>query len=139
MSKKLIVPYVSEESNVFKKIRRPKLTLSIFSKNFRCWVNIENVLADTGADISVLPESLGILLVGNYKKGKRYKISGLLPDNVTSMYIHQLSVRLGNRTFRTHFGISNSNDVPPTLGRISGLDKLDIRYNKGKKLIINFD
>jgi len=138
VSKKLIVPYVNEESNVFHRIKRPKISLAIYSRCFKCWINIEDILADTGADISVLPESLGILLVGNYKKGNKYKITGLLPGSVASMYINKLSIRLGDKVFRTDFAISNSNDVPPTLGRIGGLDKLNIQYNRGKKLIIHF-
>ena len=136
MSKKLIVPYVNEESNIFRTIRRPKLSISIYSRLLKDWVKVEDVLADTGADISVLPESLGILMVGNYKRGVKFDITGLLPQNVASMYIHKLSIRLGGKTFRANFAISDSNDVPPTLGRVGGLDKLDIQYQRGKKLIV---
>ena len=44
MPKKLIIPYVSEQSNVFKKIKRPKLNISIYSKYLKCWISIEDVL-----------------------------------------------------------------------------------------------
>lgn len=138
MSKKIIVPYVNEESNVFRMIRRPKLSMSIYSKHFKQWIYVKDVLADTGADISVLPESMGILMVGNYKKGERFKITGLLPQNVANMYIHKLSIRIGNKVFRTRFAISSSNDIPPTLGRVGGLDKFDIQYKRGKTMVIRF-
>jgi len=138
MPNSLIVPYADEKSSVFKTIKRPKLTLSIYSKNLKCWIKIEDILADTGADISLLPGNLGNLIIGDYKKGLRYQISGLTPKNISNMYIHQLTVKLGQRKFRARFAISNSNDIPPTLGRISGLDKFDIRYQKGKNLIIHW-
>ena len=138
MPKKLIIPYVSEQSNVFKKIKRPKLNISIYSKYLRCWISIEDVLADAGADISVLPRRLGILIVGNYKNNKKYEITGLLPKTTTSMYLHKLSVRLADKKFRTTFAISNSDDVPPTLGRIGGLDNFDIQYQRGQKIVIRW-
>ena len=138
MPEKLIVPYVNEQSNVFRTIKRPKLKLDIYSKHFKTWVSVEDVLADTGADISVLPEGLGVLMVGDYRRGDRFKITGLTSKNSVKMYIHQLSIRLGGRVFRTRFAISNSNDIPPTLGRIGGLDKFDIQYKKGRELIIRF-
>jgi len=138
VSKKIIVPYVNEESNVFRMIKRPKLSMSIYSKQFEQWIYVEDVLADTGADISVLPESMGILMVGDYRKGERFKITGLLPQNIANMYIHKLSIRIGSKVFRTRFAISNSNDIPPTLGRVGGLDKFDIQYKRGKTMVIRF-
>ena len=138
MPNKIIVPYVDEESSVFKSIKRPKISLSIYSKHLKRWIKIDNTLADTGADISVLPRNLGNLIIGNYKSGQRYKISGLSTKQASDMYIHKLTVRLGDKQFRTSFAISDSDDIPPTLGRMGGLDKFDIRYQKGKKMIINW-
>jgi len=138
LSKKLIVPYVREESNLFSNIRRPKLKLSLYSKFMKCWIKIDDVLADTGADISILPENLGILLLGNYKVGPKYEITGLLPDNISSMYIHRLSVKIGSKNIRTDFAIAGSNNVPPTLGRMGGLDKFCIHYRRGRDMVISF-
>ena len=135
---KLIVPYVDEQSNVFNKIKRPKLSLSVYSRCLKCWVKIEDVLADTGADISVLPRSLGILIVGDYKSGDKFKISGLLSKIATEMYIHKLSIKLAEKTMRTYFAISSTDDTPPTLGRVGGLDKFDIRYLRGREIIIHW-
>lgn len=139
MPNSIVIPYVDEKSEVFKTIRRPKLDLSFYSKNLKCWIKIENILADTGADISVLPRSLGLLLLGDYKNGVKYKISGLTPKSVDHMYIQKLSVKLGNKKFRTDFAISNSDSVPPTLGRLGALDKFDVIYKKGRSLVISWD
>ena len=134
----MVIPYVDENSDVFKKIKRPKLALSIYSKNLKKWIRIEDFLADTGADISILPKSLGKLIIGDYKTGVRYKISGFAREKAVDLYVHKLTVRLAGKKFRTNFAISNSDDVPPTLGRFGALDKFDIRYQQGRKLIINW-
>ena len=138
MSNSVIVPYVDEESSVFKTVKRPKINLSFYSKHLKCWIKVENILADTGADISVLPKSLGLLLAGDYKNGKKYKVSGMSSDSVDHMYVQTLSVRLGNKKFRTDFAISNSDNVPPTLGRIGALDKFEVIYKKGKMLMFKW-
>jgi len=101
-------------------------------------VKIEDVLADTGADISVLPRSLGILMVGDYRAGNKFKISGLLSKITTDMYIHKLSIKLARKTMRTYFAISSTDDTPPTLGRVGGLDRFDIRYHHGREIIIHW-
>jgi hypothetical protein len=138
MSNQLVIPYITENSNVFRKIRRPRLTFSIYSKPLGSWITIENVLADTGADISVLPKGLGQLMVGKIKRGEKFKISGLVPWSTADMYMHILSIRIGGKRYRTTFAISASDEIPPTLGRIGGLDNLDIRYQKGRQIIINW-
>jgi len=138
ISNSLEIPYIDEKSDVYKNIRRPKLALSLYSRKLKRWVKIDNFLADTGADISVLPKSLGTLIVGNIKSQKKYQISGLTTNDNADMHIHKLSVKIGNKTFRTDFAISNSDDVPPTLGRIGALDKFQIIYDKGKKMVIRW-
>jgi hypothetical protein len=138
MPNSLEIPYVDEKSQLYHTIRRPKLNLSIYSRNLHCLVKVENILADTGADISVLPKSLGTLILGDFKHGRRYRVSGLTLTDVSNMYIQKLSVRIGNRTFRTDFAISNSDDIPPTLGRVGALDKFEVVYSKGKKLVIRW-
>ena len=138
MSNSLEIPYVDEKSQIYKIIRRPKLALSIYSKNLHCWIKVENILADTGADISVLPKSLGVLILGNFKHGRRYQISGMSPNDINDMYIQKLTVRIGGKTFRTDFAISNSDSIPPTLGRVGALDKFEVIYSKGKKLVLRW-
>ena len=132
------VPYTREESNVFENVFRPRLTISLYSEVFSEWLTIEDVLADTGADISLLPKNLGILLVGNIRQGKKYRMVGLISDSVRYFYMHKIRVKIGPKRFTGVFAIAAGDDVPPTLGRISALDKMNIEYNKGRQLVITW-
>ncbi|MBD3168705.1 MAG: hypothetical protein GF307_04425 [candidate division Zixibacteria bacterium] len=126
--------YQNEKSNIFDKIRRPRMTVFIYSKVFKEWITVEDVLADTGADISVLPKTLGIVLVGKVKNRKRYKITGLVSD--TYVYLHELRTKVNGRIIRGLFAIANNDDIPPTLGRMGALDKFTISFEKGKLIRI---
>jgi len=134
----LVVPYSREESNVFVNILRPRLTISLYSEVFSEWLTIEDVLADTGADISLLPKNLGILLVGNIRQGKKYRMIGLISDSVRYFYMHKLKARIGKKRFTGVFAIAAADDIPPTLGRFSALDKMNIEYSKGRQLVISW-
>jgi len=102
------------------------------------WVSVEEVLADTGADISVIPKSLGVLLVGDIRKGRKFRITGLVAGATKYIYLHNLKVRIGNRKFRAAFAVAATDDVPPTLGRIDVLDKMTVEYKKGRQLVISW-
>lgn len=73
MTHRLVIAYADEKTDVYHNIKRPMVSVSIYSRRLKCWINIENMLADTGADISILPRNLGILMVGDYKKSPGLK------------------------------------------------------------------
>jgi hypothetical protein len=135
---RLSIPYVKEKSNIFKNVFRPKVDIQIYSQFLSSWISVEEVLADTGADISVIPKSLGVLLVGNVRRGKRFRITGLVAGATKYIYLHNLRVRIGDRRFKAAFAIAATDDVPPTLGRIDVLDKLTVEYKKGRQLVISW-
>ena len=95
-------------------------------------------MADTGADLSLLPKNLGTLLVGNIRGGKRYKMTGLIADSPRYFYLHSIKARLGSKKFDAVFAIAVRDDVPPTLGRIGALDRVNIEYEKGQRLVITW-
>lgn len=108
------------------------MTLQIFSRVFKEWITVEDVLADTGADISIIPKTLGIILVGDIIKRRRYKIHGMVSS--TFMYVHRLKIRLDGKELLVTVAIANSDNVPPTLGRKHGLDKFKVIFDRGQKL-----
>jgi hypothetical protein len=126
--------YHKEESNIFKSIKRPRIQIHIYSKVFKEWVTIDDILADTGADISILPKTLGIVLVGKISNRRRYKISGMVSS--TFMYLHELRTRIDSKEIKGLYAIANTDDIPPTLGRMSGLDKFQVTFDKGKLIRI---
>ena len=48
-------PYVEREHSLFGTVKRPVVTLNLYSKRFARWFILNNVLVDTGADVSILP------------------------------------------------------------------------------------
>jgi hypothetical protein len=136
--KNLVIPYTAEESNLFDTILRPRVSISLYSRVFSQWITIDDVLADTGADISILPKSLGILLVGQVRQGKRYRMTGLMASSVRYFYLHQIRTKLGKKKLDTVFAVALRDDIPPTLGRIKGLDRMNIEYKKGRQIVISW-
>ncbi len=133
----ITIPYAKEESNIFDKVLRPRLSIEIYSEFLSDWITIDDVLADTGADLSVLPKSLGVLLVGNIREGKKYRVTGLAGYS-KYIYLHHLMTRIGRKKIKAAFAIAVTDDIPPTLGRMDALDKMNIEYQKGRRMVISW-
>lgn len=134
---RITVPYAIEESNIFEKVLRPRLNIEIYSKFLSDWITIDDVLADTGADLSVLPKSLGVLIVGDIREGKKYRVTGL-SGHSKYIYLHYLTTRIGRKKIKAAFAIAVTDDIPPTLGRMDALDKMNIEYQKGRRMVISW-
>lgn len=136
-SGKITIPYAREESNIFENVLRPRLSIDIYSEFLSDWITIDDVLADTGADLSVLPKSLGVLIVGDIREGKKYRVTGLAGHS-KYIYLHRLATRIGRKKIKAAFAIAVTDDIPPTLGRIDALDKMNIEYQKGRRMVISW-
>ena len=130
--------YKEQESLIFGKISRPLIDLEIFSEIEKEWIGLKEVLADTGADISILPRSAGELILNDITKGKIQEIKGIVPFARLVVYIHELKFRINGKEFELPVAIADSFDVPPILGRIKGLDLFNANFQKGKNVSIDF-
>ena len=110
-------PYRTGHSDLLGRVRRPLLTISIYSRRFNEWIEIQNLLADTGADLTLLPSHLGELLVPDIRDAKSGIVTGIVPGRGLRIYLHRLSLRIGSRSFRGAVGIADSTAVPALLGR----------------------
>lgn len=126
--------YKEKESGIFGKIRRPLVDLRVLSPKSKKWVLISEILADTGADISILPKSLGESIIGDITTGRYLEIRGITPLAFLGVFIHTLKCQIGNSRFKATFAIANSDDVPPILGRAKGLDLFEATFNRGKEI-----
>ena len=134
----LSFPYRSGHSDLLGRIRRPLLTISIFSQRFHEWIEIQNLLADTGADLTLLPSHLGELLLPDIRDAKGGVVRGIVPGRELRVYLHRLSLRIGTRSFRGTVGIADSAAVPALLGRYQGLDRFTAVYRRGKALVLEW-
>ena len=130
-------PYKEKESGIFGKAKRPLIDLHIFSEIGKRWIFLAEVLADTGADISILPRTIGESLVQDIKKGRYLEIRGITPGAYTEVFIHNLLCRIGRVEFKAPFAIADSDDVPPILGRFRGLDLFEAIFYRGKETRLN--
>lgn len=128
-----VFPYKVKGSGIFGKTKRPLIDLYILSEVQKAWLFLADVLADTGADISILPRAIGESLIKDIKGGKYLEIRGITPGAYTEVFIHNLTCRIGEVKFRAPFAIADSDDVPPILGRTKGLDLFEAIFYKGKE------
>ncbi|MBI2652891.1 retroviral-like aspartic protease [Candidatus Woesearchaeota archaeon] len=114
--------YQEEKSSLFGIIKRPLVELDIYSKKLGKWVPFKRVLADTGADICLLPRFMGNLLVEEVTTGIYKRIRGIVPNTYLNGFIHDLRIRMGNKEFTAPVFIADSEDVTPIFGRGKALD-----------------
>lgn len=125
-------PYAKEESGIFGSVMRPRIIMDLFSIPRAEWLPIDDVLADTGADLSVLPRFIGELLVEDTTDGTYSEIKGVIPGTTLVAYVHQIKARVGNAEFEAPVAIADSNDVPAIFGRVDGLDRFDANFLNGE-------
>ncbi|MEA2032185.1 MAG: hypothetical protein U9N41_01205 [Euryarchaeota archaeon] len=94
--------YTEKESGIFGKVLRPLIEVEIKGETSE-WIKIENALADTGADISILPRDIGDLLIKDVTEGEPYEVKGIVPYAKLIVYIHQLKFRLNGKEFIQKF------------------------------------
>ena len=129
--------YREEKSDIFGKIKRPIITLEIYSHLLNIWLTVENALADSGADISLLPKTLGANFVGDITKGKEVKLRGIVPFAKLAGYIHTLRIRIAGEEFEAPFVIVDSDYTHPIFGRKDALDKFTARFEKGRETVLD--
>ena len=129
-------PYRTGHSDLLGRVRRPLLTISIFSRRFDEWIEIQDLLADTGADLTLLPSHLGELLLPDIRNGRSGVVRGVVPGRGLRIYLHRLTLRIASRSFRAMVGIADSTAVPALLGRHQALNRVTAVYRKGKTLVL---
>lgn len=124
--------YKDCDSGIFGRVKRPLISIDVKSSNGE-WIHLRDVLADTGADISILPRDIGEILVEDITRGRTIELRGIVPYAKLIVFIHDIHFRLNDKEFTAPTAIADSNDVIPILGRTKGLDLFEVIFEKGKK------
>lgn len=114
--------YQEGKSSLFEVIKRPLIHLEVYSQKSQKWLLFEKVLADTGADICLLPRTMGYVLVEDITSGIHKKIRGVVPNTFLNGFIHNLKIRIGNKELTAPVFIADSEDVTPIFGRGNAMD-----------------
>lgn len=126
---------IEKDSRIFGRIFKPIIYLEIFSEKHNLWCGIDDVLVDTGADITLIPRNIGEGLVNDIFIGTKAAIKGITPFEL-DVYIHDLKIRMANKEFETKVAIADSDEAPVVLGRFEALDLFNAEFAKGKELIL---
>ena len=136
----LTFPYGERAHPLFEHITRPFITLHLHSTLFDQWLTLNDILADTGADISVIPLPLGQIFVDNIEHGQPIQLGGSVSSTTMfNAFVHRIRARLGEHTFDMPLAIATSLNIPPIFGRREALDRFAVHFNKGRELLIGLE
>jgi len=128
--KRYVFPYRREHSTLVGEIHRPVATVYLRSKDGR-WVGF-TLYADAGADITLLPKSacegLGYVL----EAGKEGHVGGITQGRI-KVYVHEIGMKLGEKTFKAKIAFADTDMVPPLLGRTDVFDHFKVCYDNRRK------
>jgi len=124
--------YKEQNSDIFGKVLRPLIKLEVYSFTRNKWLELKDVLADSGADLSILPRDIGEALLEDITKGKIAEVKGVISYAKLTVFINTLKFRINSKEFELPVAIADSDDVLPILGRVKGLDLFNVNFSKGK-------
>jgi len=130
------IPYTQQKSNTFGTISRPLVTIKIYSKTKNIWIPVYDALADTGADLTLMPRYLGEMIVDDITTGKYVEIKGIAASAVVIGFIHKVRLEVFHKEFDANLVIADTDDVRPVLGRLDVLDLFSVIFDKGKCIIL---
>ena len=113
--------YRERSSGLYGLIRRPMMDLEILNAVSGEWHLVEDVLVDTGADFSLMPQIVGNQVVGGISTGEPIRIKGVIPGLQLKVDIHHIRIRFDGYTIECPVAISGRNDVKPILGRTGAI------------------
>ena len=121
-------PYVREESALFGSILRPIVKV-VISGSYTHWMYV-----DSGADITMIPLSVGRLIgLRRSKRDKLQRIFGVGRSSVP-IIVKRVSMRLGSVDFTARIAWSQVEDVPLLLGRMDVFKEFDVTFKEREGL-----
>lgn len=112
-------------------IKRPVADVSLKTKS-GVWIEFHPYI-DSGADVTMIPLSLGKLLGFEIDESKIQQIGGIR-GSVPVIYT-KAALRIGAEEIITQIGWSLIEDVPPLLGRTDIFDNFKITFEQTKEII----
>lgn len=117
---------------LFGTVKRPVATIYLKSQNKK-WVEYEPYI-DSGADVTLIPFSLGKFLGLEIDKGKIEQIGGIR-GSLPVIYF-QNKIRIGEVEFTAKIGWSLIDNVPPLLGRADIFDHFNVTFKQKDDTIL---
>lgn len=130
----IIFKYKEESLGDKRKIKRPVADVYLKTKD-NSWIEFHPYI-DSGADVTVIPLSLGKLLGFELDEGKIQQIGGIR-GSVPVIYTRAV-LKIGGKEVTTQVAWALIEDVPPLLGRTDIFDNFKVTFEQ-KRGIITFE
>lgn len=128
----MIIFRYKEESLVLGEIKRPVADVYLRTKK-GLWIEFHPYI-DSGADVAMIPLSLGKLLGFEIDENKIQQIGGIR-GSVPVMHT-KTAMKIGERNFTIHIAWALIEDVPPLLGRMDVFDIFKVTFEQYKGIIV---
>ncbi|MEK7534745.1 MAG: hypothetical protein AAB600_05475 [Patescibacteria group bacterium] len=128
----IVFKYKEEITSRKQKIIRP--VAEVYLKTLsNSWIKFYPYI-DSGADITLIPLSLGKLLGFKIDESKVQQIGGIRGS--VPVIFTQAFLKIGNEEFPTNLAWALIEDVPPLLGRTDVFDIFKVTFEQYKEVII---
>ena len=125
---RLSFPYLKEQSRIFGVVSRP-IARVILQRKYPQWMYV-----DSGADISLIPLSVGRLIgLTRTREDRLQRIFGISRSSV-SIIVKKISMRIGSSEFNARVAWSQVEQVPLLLGRMDVFPKFKVTFNERNQL-----
>lgn len=129
----IVFRYKQESSRIpGKLISRPVAEIYLKSKS-GSWIKF-NPYIDSGADVTLIPLSLGKLIGFSIDEKKIEQIGGIR-GSIPVIYFKK-EIRIGNIQFPIQIAWALIEEVPPLLGRTDVFDKFNVLFKQKEGLIL---
>ncbi|MBI2675584.1 MAG: hypothetical protein HYX24_03940 [Candidatus Aenigmarchaeota archaeon] len=125
--------YKEEKSRLTGNIFRPIADIELKSKTGE-WIECHPYI-DSGADISLIPISLGKLLGFEVSREKIQELRGI-GEGVVPVIIVTVPVKIGSHEISARIACALIEEVVPLLGRLDLFDKFRIVFEENDRKII---
>lgn len=130
----IIFRYKEESLGNKEKINRPVADVYIKTK-YNFWIEFHPYI-DSGADVTMVPLSLGKLIGFEIDESKIQQIGGIR-GSVPVIYT-KVALKIGGEEIMTHVAWALIEDVPPLLGRVDIFDVFKVTFEQ-KRGVITFE
>lgn len=124
--------FKEEQSRIFGPIPRPVARIILINRGNEV---PEHVYVDSGADITLIPKSVGELLGFKIEEGDKVEEMKGIGDYGIPVIIKKLKIKIGEKIIDARVAWSLIEDVPLLAGRIDIFRLFNIRFEKEKKTV----
>ncbi|HLC80566.1 MAG TPA: hypothetical protein VJG31_02230 [Candidatus Nanoarchaeia archaeon] len=123
-----------EHSSIFGPINRPVVEVVYFNRD----KEVEGIpYLDSGADVSLIPKSLGEFLGLSMEKGDSISEMKGVGEIGIPVIIKKINLRIGTKVLDTRIAWALIEEVPLLIGRIDIFNIFDITFKRNEKTLFS--